>query len=167
MTKQEALPIRFFLGLAALAALVAQFVIIPVVAAGNASAYPDIAYLAFPTAMVLVAAIAGVEMTLVAAWQLVSSAVAGRAWTRWSTRWANTMTGSLIFTAVLLAGVCVYVGFIAGVGGPVMLFGLLVSLAVVPVALALSHWMRDWLGDGDVDDRIAVGRASSPISRHA
>lgn len=48
-----------------------------------------------------------------------------------------------------------------------MLFGLLASLTLVPVAFALRHWARGWLGDGEVDDRIAVGRAISPPSGHA
>ncbi len=167
MTKQEALPIRFFLGLAALAALLIQLVVIPSAGASLASVYPQVAYLALPTAIALVVAVVGVEMTLVAAWQLVSAAVTGRALTSRSTRWANIMTASLIFMAVLLAGVFVYIGSVAGVGGPAMLFGLLASLTLVPVAFALRHWVRGWLGDDDVDDRIAVGRTISPPSRHA
>ncbi len=104
MTKQEALPLRFFLGLAALAALLAQLVIIPWAGASYASTYPEVAYLASPTITALVIAVVGLEMTLVAAWQLVSAAVAGRALTNRSTRWANIMTASLLLMAVLSRG---------------------------------------------------------------
>ncbi|GAA1347668.1 DUF2975 domain-containing protein [Arthrobacter roseus] len=167
MTKQEVLPIRFFLGLAALAALLIQLVVIPSAGASYASAYPEVAYLALPTVMALVVAVVGVEMAVVAAWQLVSAAVAGRTRTNQSTRWTNILTASVIFMAVLLAGVFAYIGSIASVGGPAMLFGLLASLTLIPVAFALRCWVRGWLRGDAVDDRIAEGRTISTVSCHA
>lgn len=157
MTRQEALPLRFVLGLLALAALLAQLVVIPRAGASYASAFPEIAYLASPSVTALVVAFVGFEMALLAAWQLVSAAVAGRALTSRSTRWANIMTASLIFMAVIFAGVFAYIGSVAGVGGPPMLFGLLVSLslALVPVAFALRHWVMGWLENDDVYARVS------------
>lgn len=150
MTKQEALPFHFFIGLFALVALVAQLVVIPRVGATYASKYPEVAYLEPLYVTALVVALVGLEVALLSAWQLVSAAVTGRALSAWPTRWTNIMTASLIFMAAICAGVCVHAGFVASVGGPAMLFGLLLSLALIPVAFALRHWVRGWLRNENV-----------------
>jgi hypothetical protein len=144
MTKQEALPLRFFLGLFALVTLVIQLVVVPRTGASYASAYPEVAYLEplYVTAIGL--ALVGFLVALLAAWQLVAGAVAGRVATRRSTRWANIMAASLIVLAVIFAGVFVHAGFMENVGGPAMLFGLLGSLALVPVAFVLRRWVMKW-----------------------
>lgn len=147
MTKQEALALRFFLGLLALAALVVQLVVIPRVAAGYADVYPELSYLEPLYVTALAVACVGFVLALLAVWHLVSAAVTDRAPTRRSTRWANVMTISLTFMALILAGVFVHAGFVANVGGPAMLFGLLVSLALVPVAFALRRWVTGWLAN--------------------
>jgi hypothetical protein len=81
------------------------------------------------------------EMALLAAWKLISAAVADGALAGRPTQWANAMTASLILIAVIFAGLCVYVGSVARVGGPAMLFGLLFSLALIPAAFALRRWI--------------------------
>ncbi len=54
-------------------------------------------------------------------------------------RWANILAWSLCFMAVVAAGVCVHAAFVANVGGPPMIFGILASLAVVAIALVVRH----------------------------
>jgi hypothetical protein len=155
MTKQEALPLRFFLGVLVLAALLAQLVAIPSAGASYAGAYPQVADLAPLSVTVLVVAFIGFEIALLAAWQLISAAVAGRALTSRSTRWANVMTASLLVTAMILGSLCVYIGSVARVGGPAMLFGVIFSLALVSTAFALRRWVRGWLETDDADARIS------------
>ncbi|WP_312178515.1 DUF2975 domain-containing protein [Arthrobacter sp.] len=141
MTRQETLPLRCVLAALALAALLAQLVLVPGAAAGFAADYPEVAYLAAPYVTVIVVAIGGFEVALFAAWQLLSAAERGGASDGWPPRWANLMAASLGFMAVLFAGVFAHTGF-AGVGSPPMLFGLLASLALVPGAVVLRHKAR-------------------------
>jgi hypothetical protein len=155
MTKQEALPLRFFLGVLVLAALLAQLVVIPSAGATYAGAYPQVADLAPLSVTALVVAFMGFEIALLAAWQLISAAVAGRALTSRSTRWVNVMTASLFVTAVILGGLCVYIGSVARVGGPAMLFGILFSLALVPTAFALRRWVVRWVETDHAGARVS------------
>ena len=138
MTRQEALPLRCVLGALALLALLAQLVVVPRTAAGFAGAYPETAYLAAPYVTVIVVAIGGFEVALLAAWQLLSAAERGGASSGWSQRWANIMAAALVIMALLFTGIFVHTGF-AGVGGPPMLFGLLASLALLPGAAVLRN----------------------------
>jgi hypothetical protein len=155
MTTQEALPLRFFLGLFALATLVIQLVVVPRTGASYASAYPEVAYLEPLYVTAIGIALVGFLVALLAAWQLVSGAVTERAVTRGSARWTNIMTTALIFLAVIFAGVFVHAGFMENVGGPAMLFGLLGSLALVPVALVLRRRVMKWFAADNVYARSA------------
>lgn len=148
MTSQEALPLRIALGVLALGALLTQLVFIPRAAAEAAAAYPEVASLAPPYVTALVVALVGFEVALLAAWQLLSAAAAGGALTRRSKLWANVMAASLGFMAVISAGVCYHAGFDAAVGGPAMLFGILFSIAFVPVAVVLRNMAWAALEDG-------------------
>lgn len=154
MTRQEALPLRFFLGLWAAAALLVQVVVIPRAGSGVAGAYPEVAHLAPPTVAVLIIAVVGLELAIVAAWRLVAIAVAGGTSTGRARRWADVMAASLTGMAVLGAGACAYMGFVASIGGPARLFGLLASLALIPIAVALRGWVMGWF------DRSASARSS-------
>ncbi len=145
MISQQLTPLRIILGALALGALLAQLVVVPRSAAEYAGAFPEVAYLAPPYVAAIVVAIGGFEVALLAAWQLLSAAAAGEGLTDRSKRWANVMAASLSFMAVIFAGVCVHAGSFAAVGGPAMLFGLLASLALVPVAFGLRKKTVDFL----------------------
>ncbi|GAA1122326.1 DUF2975 domain-containing protein [Arthrobacter flavus] len=149
MTKQKAFRFHFFLVVFALTILLAQLVVIPRTAATYAKAYPEVAYLAPPTVTALVIALIGFEVALLAAWRLVAIAVAGKASTLQSRQWARIMTVSLILMAAIFAGVFFYMGSIAGVGGPAMLFGLLVSLALILMTFSIRHRVTGWLKTAD------------------
>ncbi|TKV27412.1 hypothetical protein FDK12_11960 [Arthrobacter sp. NamB2] len=145
MTKQEALPIRFFVGLFVLVTLVVQIVVIPRAGATYAEMYPEVAYLEPFYVSALVVVLIGLEIALLSAWQLVSAAVKERAPGVRPRRWSNIMAASLIFMAACFASVCVHAGSVAGVGGPAMLFGLLGSVALIPLAFVLRRGIRGWL----------------------
>lgn len=137
MTASEFLGIRITLGALALGALIAQLLVVPFVAAGLAEEYPQVAHLESPYLAAVTVAILGFEAALLACWMLVTGAVAESASARRVRRWANGMTASLGFMAVLLGGVFVHAGWVENVGGPPMLFGLLACLAVLPGAWML------------------------------
>ncbi|MCC9174434.1 DUF2975 domain-containing protein [Arthrobacter sp. zg-Y179] len=145
MTRQEAFPLRCAVVAFALAALLTQLVVVPRIAARSAAAYPEVADLASSYVTVIGAAVAAFELALLAAWQLVSAAVADRSVTRRSTGWANIMAVSLGVMAVLFAGVFAHAGFIENIGGPAILFGLLLFLALIPVAFAFRYGVLVWL----------------------
>ncbi len=139
VTKQRVPLLRVAIGALALVALVTQALVVPWVAAASADAYPEVAYLERPYVVAVVMAIVGFEAALFAAWQLLSAAKAGQASTRRVKRWADILAGSLCFMAVVVAGVCVHAAFVANVGGPPTIFGILASLAVVVIALVVRH----------------------------
>lgn len=139
MTRPEALPLRCALVALAVVALLAQVALVPAAARGYARAFPEVAYLASPYAAAIVVAIACFEVSLLAAWQLLSAALMGRGSTGRFRRWADVSAMALVCSAVVLAAVCLHAGSIAGVGGPAMLFGLLASAAVVPAAFILRR----------------------------
>ena len=116
-----------------------------------ADAYPEVAYLAPPYVSAIVVAFGGFEVALLAAWHLVSAAKRDGASAVRTMRWANVMAVSLSFMAVIFAGVCLHAGSFAAVGGPPMLFGLLASLALVPVGFALRNKAVDFLLGDNVD----------------
>lgn len=143
MTQQETAPVRFFLGLFALAAVTAQLVVIPRTAAHYAAEYPDVAHLEPLYATALILALMCFEVALLAAWLLVSTAT-NKARTHRIVVWTNTMTVALILMAVILGGICIHAGFIENIGGPAMLFGLLTAIALIPATFALRSWVIGW-----------------------
>jgi hypothetical protein len=151
MIKQQVTPLRIILGALALGAVITQLVVVPRVASEYAGAYPEVAYLAAPYITAAAIAIFGFEVALLAAWQLLSAAASGETMTRRTKRWANVMAASLIFMAVIFAGVCFHAGSFANVGGPPMLFGIIFFLALVPVAFGLRTRVLDFFPGNDVD----------------
>ena len=60
------------------------------------------------------------------------------------------VAASVVFTALILVGVCANAGFVENIGGPAMLFGLLVFLALIPAAVAVRSGILGWLDDNAV-----------------
>ncbi|GAB3531905.1 hypothetical protein GCM10027403_03120 [Arthrobacter tecti] len=161
MIREHVPRLRIVIGAIAFLAMLVQIVVIPRIAANYANDYPEVAYLAPPYVVAIVIAIGSFEVALLAAWQLLSAAEAGDTLTSRSPRWANVVAASLLFMAMIFAGVCVHAGSVASVGGPAMLFGLLASLAVVPAAFALrKKTMGSSLVDDVVPGRIAESEGS-------
>lgn len=144
MTQQEASVPRFFIGLSALGILAVQLVILPRTAAGYAREYPEVAYLEPLYVTALVIALIGLEVALLAAWQLVSATRVDKASGSRPGLWSNVVAASLSFMAVIFAGVCLHAGWMVGIGGPAVLFGIVGSIAVVVSAFALRRWVKSW-----------------------
>lgn len=155
MNKEQVGRFRIVIGAIALAALISQLVAVPLVAAHYSESYPEVAYLAAPYIIAIGVGIGGFEVALLATWQLLSAALAVETLTSRSKRWANVMAASLVFMAVVFAGVCVHAGSVANVGGPAMLFGLLASLALVPVAVGLRFKALDFSHGDEVYNHVA------------
>ncbi|MBP3036623.1 DUF2975 domain-containing protein [Arthrobacter sp. zg-ZUI100] len=145
MTKQEALPLRISFAVLVLGALLIQLILIPQAGDSYAGRFPEAAYLAFPYTIAIAVGFIGFELALLAAWQLVSTAVTERSLNSRSIRWTNLIAGSLEFMAAVFAGVCAHALFWTKFGAPAVLFGFVVSLGLIPVILAVRHGIRGWL----------------------
>lgn len=148
MTKQEALPLRIAFTVLALGALLMQVILVPQAGNGYADRFPEAAYLAFPYTAAIAVGFIGLEVALLAAWQLVSSAVTKRSLNSRSMRWTNLMAASLGFMAAVFAGVCAHALFWTEFGAPAVLFGFVVSLGLFPAIFAVRHGTRGWLENG-------------------
>ncbi|GAA1360384.1 hypothetical protein GCM10009596_17100 [Arthrobacter rhombi] len=126
----------------AVGAILTQALITPAVANSFAGAYPEAAYLATPYMIAIIVAIFGLEAALLAIWRLISIAKPGNHSHSVSTNWINFMTLCLIFAAVIMAFVFTHAAFIAYVGGPPVLFGLLASIALAVSAPFFRNVMK-------------------------
>ncbi len=129
MNSQQNLPLRIAICVLALGAAIAQIFVIPRAASSYAEAYPEVAYLAAPYAAASIVAVVGIEVALLAGWQILSIAKRDESFTSSVLGWANVMAASLVFTAAVLVGVFAHASFVANIGGPAILFGLLSSTA--------------------------------------
>lgn len=143
MIRQQVLLLRVALVVLTLVAVLTQVLIVPWMAATYAAVYPQAAYLARPYAVVVVVAILGFEVAAYAAWRVLAVAEgadeAGESVPARKKYWATVMAAGVCFVGVLLAGACLHAAFIANVGGPATIFGALVSLALLPVAVAVRR----------------------------
>ncbi|MFB9166017.1 DUF2975 domain-containing protein [Arthrobacter psychrochitiniphilus] len=129
MNFQQIRLLRIAVVMLALGSILTQVFITPHVARSFAEAYPEVAYLERPYTIAVIVAIAGFELALLAIWQILSIVKRGAAFTRSPMRWVNFMTTSFLFTAATLIGIIMHATFIAKIGTPAMLFGLLVTIA--------------------------------------
>ena len=150
MSKQNVPVVRIALGALFFVALLTQFWVVPSVAAESAARYPEHASLAPLYLIVIGIAIGLFELALLAGWQVLSAAATntGSQRSRW---WAIALLVALGSSGALFASVFVHAGSVAGVGGPPMLFGLLVSVAVVICAIALRRKALEFTVEDDND----------------
>jgi len=123
--------LRALLVLIALGALGTQIVIILVIATHPES---DLADRAVAYTMLGIAAIACVEVGLVALWVLLSMVRRGAIFDERAFRWVDVITVAGIVTAVLVAALCAHVGEIDDAPGLVLIGG---GVAVGGAAFAL------------------------------
>lgn len=129
MNSQQVLPLRIAICALALGAVAAQIFLIPLSASSYAEAYPEVAHLAAPYAAACIVAVVGIEMALLAGWKILSIAKLEGSFTSSVLGWVNVMAAGLVFTAAVLVGVFAHASFVANIGGPAILFGLLASIA--------------------------------------
>ena len=155
MTRQEATPLRFFLGLFALIALAAQLVVVPRTAAHYAARYPEVAHLEHLYGTALVLALVCLEVALLAAWLMVPVSAAGGAGAGRPDLWNTVLTTSLGLMAVILAGICFHAGSVENICGPAMFLGLLASIALVPATFVLRNRIDGWFAHPGSLDRTS------------
>lgn len=127
--------LRIVVVMLALVSILAQVLFTPLVARSAAAAFPEVAYLEVPYTIAVIVAIGGFELALVAVWQILAMAKRGATFAGTPMRWVNFMTICILFTAATLIGIIMHATLIANVGTPVMLFGLLASIAFGTSAL--------------------------------
>ena len=130
------LALRVPLILLILGAVLGQTVIIPAVAAEEAVRWPEVAHLAVPYAILVIAAVVCVELALLAVWMLLTMVQRGAIFTESAFRWVDVVIyAALVATALTIAVPAHLLGTV-GVGGPgVVLF--LGAAAIGGVAFVL------------------------------
>lgn len=148
MARQHVARIRIVIGALALAAILAQLLVVRQVASGYAERYPEVAYLELPYVVAVLVAIGGFEVTLLAAWLLLSDQGAEGRLSGRSKEYINVMAASLCFAALVLAGICLHAGSVENIGGPAVLCGLIVCTAFIAVVVASRSKAFDFLALG-------------------
>lgn len=158
MSKKDVVAGRVSIGILMALALMTQFIVIPQTASSYASRYPEVAHLEMPYAVATIFAIVVFELALVSAWKSIS-AIARDASGR---RWINASTAALCSMLLIVAGICVHAVAIANVGGPLMLFGLVLSCALGIAALALRPRVLQVLDDQRGSSTSGSDESTSP-----
>lgn len=117
--------LRVALILLLLGAVLGQTVIIPTLAAGEAARWPEVAHLAVPYAILVIAAVACVELALFALWVLLTMVQRGAIFTERAFRWVDVIIYSALAASVLTLAAPAHLLGAVGVGGPgvVLFFG--------------------------------------------
>lgn len=126
------LALRVLLILIALGALGGQIVIILVIATQIAKS--EVAYLAVPYSVLGIAAIACVEVALVALWVLLSMVRRGVIFNERAFRWVSVISVAGLVAAVLVAALCVHAGEFDDAPGLILIGG---GVAIAGAAFAL------------------------------
>lgn len=117
-----------------------QVVVMPAVATAYAISYPEVSALAVPYMVAVNAAILGLQIACVALYlyylQLKRETVQQS-----SPTLGRIFTSSLLFAAISLGGVFCHAAFVARVGGPAMIFGILLSLALIIAARSIRNML--------------------------
>lgn len=137
MNIQQIPLLRIAVVMLALGSILAQIFITPLVARTFAAAYTEVAHLEIPYTIAVIVALAGFELALLAVWRILSLIKRGATSTGTPMLWVNFMTICILFTAATLIGIIMRATFIANIGTPAMLFGLLVSIAFGASAIFL------------------------------
>ncbi len=137
MNIQQIPLLRIAVVILALGSILAQVFITPLVARSFAAAFPEAAYLELPYTVAVIVAIGGFELALLAVWQILSIVKRGATFTGSPMFWVNFMTTCFLFAAATLIGIIMHATLIANIGTPIMLFGLLASIAFGASAIVL------------------------------
>lgn len=102
----------------------AQVLVIPSVAAEQATTWPEVDYLRWPYTAAAVAAVACVQVALVAIWALLAKVEHDRVFSDRAFAWVDLIIGAAVAATVLSAGMAAHLLFVEGVGGPGVVLGL-------------------------------------------
>ena len=145
MSTQQLLPYRLTLGALALAAVLTQIIFVPLGASSYAASYPEVAHLQVPYTVALIIGLVGLEVALVAGWLLLAATGDQAMTSALMRQGVNIITAGLLFLLVVSGGVFFHAGSVENVGGPPMLFGLMLCLVLVPgVWVARRRFLATW-----------------------
>ena len=107
-----------------LGTVLGQALVIPVVAADQAAMWPEVAHLRWPYTAAAVAAVACVQMALVAIWALLAKVEHDEVFTDRAFAWVDLIISGAVAATALAAGMAAHLLFVEGVGGPGVVLGL-------------------------------------------
>ncbi|MGO3482494.1 MAG: DUF2975 domain-containing protein [Cellulosimicrobium funkei] len=100
----------------------------PLLAAEVGAQYPEVRSLVVPYSVLAVLALLAVEVALVAVWRLLGLAARDEVFDPRALRSVTVVIGCVVTVAILAATVFGHLTFVAQLGGPLVLLGLLGSL---------------------------------------
>ena len=109
--------------LTGLGTVLGQTLVIPV-AAEQAAMWPEVAHLRWPYTAVAVAAVACVQVALVAIWALLAKVERDEVFTDRAFTWVDLIIGAAGAATTLSAGMAAHLLVVEGVGGPGVVLGL-------------------------------------------
>jgi hypothetical protein len=125
--------------------------LVPVLAFAEATVFPEIAYLAVPYAVALIAVIVCAQVALLVVWRLLSFVKAGVIFTRRALRWVDVITACAAVATVLSAGVLIHLVFFVGAQHAVLSLSLAACLAGGLAFVLLMVVMRGLLESAIAD----------------
>lgn len=129
MNESAIVLLRAFLVTIFLGALLGQIVIVPSYASESATAFPEVAFLAAPYALVVIIAIACLEVMLLAIWVLLSRVQRDEIFNSQAFRWVNVIIWSAAAATLLVLFLGIHLLGVMQVGGP----GVLLTVGGVAV----------------------------------
>ncbi|ADG74352.1 integral membrane protein [Cellulomonas flavigena DSM 20109] len=142
--------LRVALGALLLGALVLQTQL-PLLAEQLGGGYAETAHLVVPYAAAGIAALACLQVALVAVWWLVTRVERDEIFAPRARRGLDAGVGALLLGAVCAAAPMVHLLFVVGVGGPGILLGLLGCVAGAVAVALLGRTLRAVLGAAVAD----------------
>lgn len=125
--------------------LVAQIVVIPLVAGEMAAQYPEVAGLQVPYTVAAISVIACVQVALAAIWMLLSMVARSEIFRDAALRWVEVIIGASAVATLMTVGTGFHLVFIASTGGPAAFLGLCAALVAGPAFVLLMVIMRGLL----------------------
>lgn len=149
--------LRVLLVLLLLGTVLAQL-LVPVLASQEAAIWPEVAYLAVPYAVALILVIACAQVALLATWRLLSLVRNEVIFTRRALRWVDVITACAVIATVLSSGVLIHLGFLVGVGGPLVVLALpaclVGGLAFVLLMIVMRGLLESAIADRSELDEV-------------
>ncbi|PQZ97543.1 hypothetical protein CQ017_12280 [Arthrobacter sp. MYb224] len=118
MNKLPVALLRAFLILIFLGGLLWQAWVVPTLAAQNAALFPEVAFLATPYTVVVIVAIACLQVSMAAIWKLLTMVERRTIFTLRAFGWVNTIIASIAVATFLALSLGVHLLGGVGAGGP-------------------------------------------------
>lgn len=148
--------LRTFLVLIFLGCLLWQLWVVPTLAQENAVQFPEVAFLALPYAVVVIAAIACMQVALIAIWKLLSLVDRRAIFNQHAFIWVNIIIGAIALATVLALGLGIHLLGILNVGGPGIALAIM-ALTICGIAFLLLMLVMKGLlrGATSLEDELA------------